>query len=267
MPAVLQAANELNAQLLVGPALDTALGVVAPLGAPLAPTAVTLALDEAYVPSPAVPADSNGRCILWATGGLDGRLAETGAKIPRTKIVEEKTVKNPLTQETELKRFTKMIDATRYEVRADIPTYLEAIKAHEALAIGAIQARIDTARTLLKAQLGITDADFIEVPVVIKPEAGSWVAETGDSVNLLAVSDGARCKCLIPKPFGPVLAGAYVFEEYLAAKLAPLGVTYEFLNDWFDFHLQEGEIHCGTNQLPKPLAKGREKWWLAAPTP
>jgi protein-arginine deiminase len=34
-----------------------------------------------------------------------------------------------------------------------------------------------------------------------------------------------------------------------------------FLNDWQDFHAREGEIHCGTNQVPLPLPANRA-WWL-----
>ncbi|PRP98596.1 protein-arginine deiminase family protein [Enhygromyxa salina] len=123
-----------------------------------------------------------------------------------------------------------------------------------------IQPVIDNARATLIRELEIDEGDVLDVPVLFHGK----IPVTGDSVNMLVLSHAEATHCLVPKPFGPVVSGAYVFEKYLHDKLTELEVTFEFLNDWADFHLEHGEIHCGTNQLPRPLAD--YQWWhMAAP--
>jgi len=44
------------------------------------------------------------------------------------------------------------------------------------------------------------------------------------------------------------------------SKLTPLGLTVKFLDDWFEYHIAQGEIHCGTNTLRRP-DPAKWKWW------
>lgn len=69
-------------------------------------------------------------------------------------------------------------------------------------------------------------------------------------------------QCIIPKPFGPVVGGKDLFEEDLKSKLTPLGLTVRFLDDWFEYHIALGEVHCGTNTLRTPKTA---KWWEFQP--
>jgi hypothetical protein len=133
---------------------------------------------------------------------------------------------------------------------------------------------IDATRTTLCARLGAPGAPgvplgpeyVIEVPVLLEASGGKAVTETADSVNMLVLRDGGGAtRCLIPKPFGPVASGVYVFQEYLQRRLGALPIAQmAFANDWDDFHRHEGEIHCGTNQVPALLPANRG-WWLHQP--
>ncbi|HEX4386117.1 MAG TPA: protein-arginine deiminase family protein [Myxococcales bacterium] len=131
------------------------------------------------------------------------------------------------------------------------------------------QRRLDATRRQLTTDLGIAATDIIEIPVTWDIEMRGFIPETADSVNLLTlVNAQGHSRCLIPKPFGPVFGTGFLFEKYIGDKLGALGnVTFSFLNDWRDFHTDDGEIHCGTNQLPAPLPANRQKWWLRAPPP
>lgn len=151
-------------------------------------------------------------------------------------------------------------DDRLYELRAHARRFLETDPSPLAFTT-AVQGRLDAARATLRAELGMADADIIDVPVLLKAEMGYIVALTPDSVNALVLRDGAGSRCLVPKPFGPVYGGQYVFERYLDQRLDALpGVTAQFLCD-DAFHVMEGEIHCGTNQIHTPLQDAAQRWW------
>lgn len=63
------------------------------------------------------------------------------------------------------------------------------------------------------------------------------------TVNLLHV-DG---RVLVPDPFGPQIGGRDPFQEDLRARLGALGLEVRFVDDWDTFHVNMGEVHCGTN--------------------
>jgi hypothetical protein len=48
-----------------------------------------------------------------------------------------------------------------------------------------------------------------------------------------------------------------IFEVYLQNALP--GKTFHFIDDWYTYHIQEGEVHCGTNERRSFPA---DKWWL-----
>jgi hypothetical protein len=123
------------------------------------------------------------------------------------------------------------------------------------------QAKIDDTRKDLKKELGLDEPDIIDVPVLFRPyerEPALAEALTGDTVNMLVVNK----HCIPPKAFGPVVGGKDLFEEELKSALTPLGLTVKFLDDWYEYHVAMGEVHCGTNTLRKqPSAK----WWEFTP--
>lgn len=123
------------------------------------------------------------------------------------------------------------------------------------------QKSINKARTTFIKELNLKDPDdIIEVPVLFIPnENFSNLADAlfPDMVNMLVINN----HCIVPKPFGPTkLKGKDLFEEDLKGKLHS-SLTVNFLNDW-EYHIRNGEVHCGTNTLRKPV---NAKWWEFEP--
>lgn len=64
-----------------------------------------------------------------------------------------------------------------------------------------------------------------------------------------------------PKPYGPRGGGGAeapdVIEESIKALFPPGGATVFFVHDWENYHLQTGEVHCGSaaERTPEP------EWW------
>ena len=79
-------------------------------------------------------------------------------------------------------------------------------------------------------------------------------------MNLLQVAGALASLCMVPKPFGPVFGGEYVYERYLSDKFNAMGVNAVIAAD-DKFHVMEGELHCGTNQTHPPLDGPRRRWW------
>jgi hypothetical protein len=46
-----------------------------------------------------------------------------------------------------------------------------------------------------------------------------------------------------------------LFELWMVAVAAELGVTIHFVDTWF-YHLRDGQVHCGTNVLRHPVRSG-----------
>jgi protein-arginine deiminase len=95
-------------------------------------------------------------------------------------------------------------------------------------------------------------------------------------------------RLIIPKPFGPWVEapghdndpnktnednnGYDLFERDLVTKLQQAGINLRciFIDDWYDYHVVSGEIHCGTNELRAQFngqaAFGNARyanWWTA----
>jgi len=124
-----------------------------------------------------------------------------------------------------------------------------------------VQAFLDRIRSLMIIELGLEPDDIIELPVIYLPNSATPPfadALTANMVNMLVINK----HCIIPKPFGPVVGGVDQFEKEVTDKLGPLGLQIHFLDDWDEYHVALGEIHCGTNTLRKPT---QVKWWEFQP--
>jgi protein-arginine deiminase len=131
---------------------------------------------------------------------------------------------------------------------------------------------------LLKKATGVTDAEFVRVPMLfhqacddcadgafasarITPRAAaaapprSLVARLPSAVNGVLL---APDRYLAPKQFGPVVGGVDVFAAAVTEAYRAAGVTVSYVDDWYAYHAGKGDIHCGTNVLrayPAP-------WWV-----
>lgn len=122
------------------------------------------------------------------------------------------------------------------------------------------QATLDTILAKLKTELGLDGPDIIEVPIIFVDLTMASLADalTAGMVNMLVMNK----HCIFPKPFGPVVGGKDLFEEDLKKKLTALGLTPHPIDDWFEYHVALGEVHCGTNTLRTPTTA---KWWEFTP--
>lgn len=114
---------------------------------------------------------------------------------------------------------------------------------------------IDGQLAIVKKETGLTDAEIIKVPFLHTSMQGGSYAYIPGMVNGILVSDK---DFVVPNPHGPVIAGKDIFQQTMTDRLAPLGITVHFAEDWDEYHAALGEVHCGSNtrrQIPDT------KWW------
>jgi protein-arginine deiminase len=121
------------------------------------------------------------------------------------------------------------------------------------------QSYIDWNREILKRELGLDEADIIDLPSLFEDNDGRAISFFPNMVNMLVLNQHLA----IPKPFGPRVNDQCSFEAYVEGVLHPLGLVCHFIDDWDTYFRKGGEIHCGTNTSRQPYA---EKWWEAEPT-
>lgn len=125
------------------------------------------------------------------------------------------------------------------------------------------QSFMDDTRSTLMKELGISESDIVDVPVCFKVERDPegnlerTLAYFPDMVNHLVHQDLS----IVPKPYGPIVDGQCAFEK--AFEDAVPGRRVVFIDDWYSYHEQSGEVHCGTNALREPFAVS--KWWEVRP--
>lgn len=132
-----------------------------------------------------------------------------------------------------------------------------------------LQIKLDKIKAFICKELSIGPDVVISVPVLYHAAQGAQTL-VADMINFVQLNKpggdpAARstgCTCIIPKPYGPVVGGRDLFQDELEEMLAGLGIDSQFIDDWYEYHLDGGEIHCGTNQLPAAVAK---KWWEVPP--
>ncbi len=125
-----------------------------------------------------------------------------------------------------------------------------------------IQSRMDAVRSQFETAIGIDPAaDVVQVPILYFPNEDQPLfhdALTAGMVNMLVINQ----HCIVPKPFGPVVGTTDLFEQDLEDQLAGNGLTISFLDDWYEYHVALGEVHCGTNTL---RTRDRAPWWEFQP--
>ncbi|XP_036112162.1 protein-arginine deiminase type-4 [Molossus molossus] len=126
-----------------------------------------------------------------------------------------------------------------------------------------VESCIDWNREVLKRELGLAERDIVDVPQLFKLRSnftGTFKAEAlfPNMVNMLVLGKHLG----IPKPFGPIINGRCCLEEKVRSLLEPLGLHCTFIDDFTPYHLQHGEVHCGTNVRRQPFSF---KWWHMVP--
>jgi len=110
-----------------------------------------------------------------------------------------------------------------------------------------IQGKIDAVRRTLQDELGVADADIIELPVLFNSDdrwfPDRYFAETVNMVNGLLIGS----TYIVPDPRGPLVDGKDVLLQAVKDRLEPLGCRVVPLDCFDPYHRGGGEIHCGTN--------------------
>jgi protein-arginine deiminase len=114
---------------------------------------------------------------------------------------------------------------------------------------------IDAQIAKVKAETGLTDAEIIKVPFLHTSMQGGSYAYIPGMVNGILISD---THFVVPDPHGPVINGKDIFRQTMTDRLAPLGITVDFAEDWDEYHAALGEVHCGSNARRKIP---ETKWW------
>jgi protein-arginine deiminase len=121
------------------------------------------------------------------------------------------------------------------------------------------QSYINWNREVLKQELGLDEADIIDLPALFENKDGRAISFFPNMVNMLVLNQHLA----IPKPFGPRVNDQCYFEAYVSGVLNPLGLACHFIDDWDTYFRKGGEIHCGTNTSRQP---DPQKWWEVEPT-
>ncbi|KAJ1144212.1 hypothetical protein NDU88_010514 [Pleurodeles waltl] len=117
-----------------------------------------------------------------------------------------------------------------------------------------VQSCINWNRNILKKELGLTEQDIINIPVLFSLELKKARAFFPNMVNMLVLGSHLG----IPKPFGPIIDGKCCLEEEVRSLLEPLGLHCTFMDDYLSYHQHDGNVHCGTNVLRRAFSF---KWW------
>jgi protein-arginine deiminase len=110
-----------------------------------------------------------------------------------------------------------------------------------------VRANVD----VFQKELKLIDTEIVPMPVLLANESKNTWAALALTPGLVNLSSMGRTS-LMPRPFIPA------FEDYIKATLEPLGQEPVFIDDWERYHLQAGEVHCGSNMRRQPFAR---KWW------
>lgn len=121
------------------------------------------------------------------------------------------------------------------------------------------QARLDTTLLQLRGEFGLIDEDIAFIPTLFEPDE-QWksyaVALLPNMVNSLVLGS----LFVAPDPHGPIIDGVDPFKADLVERLKPYSQVVEFVDNWYPYHVWNGEVHCGTNATRLPL--NLEWWWM-----
>ncbi|MEM6787242.1 MAG: protein-arginine deiminase family protein [Myxococcota bacterium] len=113
-----------------------------------------------------------------------------------------------------------------------------------------------------KAEFGLTDDDVILVPSLFEECGPASVALVPGMVNLIVANpEGATPTLIVPDPFFRVPSQSADTDPFAIAfrDAMPEGLDVVFTDAFFTYHVNLGEVHCGTavQRTPDPKA-----WWV-----
>lgn len=178
------------------------------------------------------------------------RYWDTGKTYPSLCIVEEILLGTDI----------RVKDLSGYDVSpAD-----EGLPSKNATAWGTIWQDPNGVLNRLRAGVGaglLTDPNIIAVPALnISAAAVDHVdALIPGMVNLLPLKGATASRAIVAKPYGCRSSGNDDFEAYMMNTALGGIVLPFFIDDWYEYHIWEGEVHCGTAVERDPPTN--QAWW------
>jgi protein-arginine deiminase len=118
----------------------------------------------------------------------------------------------------------------------------------------------------MKDEVGLTEEDIIRIPAMFETVwmcGGRVAAFFPGTVNLIVAEneDGKPPKIFMPDPFFRTNLGDQGSDPLISEveALMPEGLEIHWLDDWDTYHMNLGEVHCGTNVLRTPT----DDWWTS----
>lgn len=125
---------------------------------------------------------------------------------------------------------------------------------------------LDPNLEIFKTELGLVEDDIIRIPAVFEESGycgGAALSLIPGTVNLVVADLGdGTTNLFLPDPFlredDEDLASDPLIAE--VTRLLPSHLKLNWLDDWDWYHVQWGEVHCGSNTERAP----KNEWWTAA---
>jgi hypothetical protein len=121
---------------------------------------------------------------------------------------------------------------------------------------------LDPILAVFKQELGLDDADIIKIPTLWEQVGGCGALTlVPGAVNFTLVNvAGEPVHMFVPDPFlrpgGAAQAEDPLIADF-AARIPDKTIQLHFVDNWNVYHVNRGEVHCGTNVQRAPLAS----WW------
>jgi protein-arginine deiminase len=152
-----------------------------------------------------------------------------------------------------------------FQGRSNYQTTVNAILADAALMAynQEVQVRMNGVRQYYKDQIGLSDSEMIDLPVLFEDAGGGAVAYSPGVVNLVVIATrSGGIHLVVPDPEGPDSPDDVWSKETLT-RLQALGTTTKpikvtFVDVFYSYHVLLGEAHCGFNSVRLPPAG---VWW------
>jgi len=130
--------------------------------------------------------------------------------------------------------------------------------------------RLDPTLEQLKSELGLDESDIVRVPSLFERISNCAYSDNllevasliPGLVNLTVVNiEGEPIRLFLPDPYMRADTLDQGSDPMISAFTAALPAGYElyFIDDWYSYHLLNGEIHCGSNVMRTP----GPDWWQA----
>lgn len=119
---------------------------------------------------------------------------------------------------------------------------------------------IDPTWEAMQVELGLTEEDIIRVPMLFEEAYGCQgftATLIPSTLNMVVATnaDGSGADLIMPDPYFRSTVNDPSSDPFIehVNGLLPAGNTPHWIDDWDEYHMQLGEVHCGSNTLRTPM--------------